>query len=181
LSTQRAASNDANPQAAPLTHPKDAAGIAGNGPPSQKVGAPATGVATPTTKTRQRGSRATDASRQKQAPGGEVVEFDAAHVDAPTSAMREASDALCQAYLEERRQRYGWQGAKDGAALAWLLRQAEADEVVRRWRRGLRATGWASCSTVAQLRARWNDLTTPRAGEVAGGSRLADEVFGVPR
>jgi len=55
---------------------------------------------------------------------------------------------------------YLWQGAKDGAALAVLLKAATLDEVRARWRRGLAApeSAWASCRTVAQLRAKWNDL-----------------------
>ena len=55
---------------------------------------------------------------------------------------------------------YVWNGAKDGAALAALLKAVSLDEVRTRWRRGLEApaSAWASCRTVAQLRQKWNDL-----------------------
>lgn len=53
---------------------------------------------------------------------------------------------------------YHWHGAKDGVALATLLKANTLEEVRERWRKGLRATGWASCRTVAQLASKWNDL-----------------------
>lgn len=55
---------------------------------------------------------------------------------------------------------YRWNGAKDGVALADLLKTSTLDEVRTRWRRGLEApaNAWASCRTVAQLRQKWNDL-----------------------
>ena len=55
---------------------------------------------------------------------------------------------------------YRWNGAKDGVALADLLKTSTLDEVRARWRRGLEApaNAWASCRTVAQLRQKWNDL-----------------------
>ncbi len=58
---------------------------------------------------------------------------------------------------------YLWKGAKDGVALAALLKAVSLDEVRTRWRRGLEApaTAWASCRTVAQLRQKWNDLGPP--------------------
>lgn len=58
-------------------------------------------------------------------------------------------------------------GAKDALALKALLPIATDDEIRARWRQGLRATGWASCSTFAQLGSKWNDLGAPvptRAG-----------------
>ena len=70
------------------------------------------------------------------------------------------SDLLQADYLEATGAAYLWQGAKDGAALATLLKAAPLDEVRRRWRKGLMAPAdeWASCRTVAQLRSKWNDL-----------------------
>lgn len=53
---------------------------------------------------------------------------------------------------------YHWHGAKDGVALAGLLKTNTLEEVRSRWRKGLAATGWASCRTVAQLASKWNDL-----------------------
>jgi len=87
------------------------------------------------------------------------------------------TDALCATFLEARGVPYAFQGAKDGAALSWLLAQAEPEEVLLRWRRGLRGVGWEKVNTVAQLRAKWNDLAPP-ASDIAGGSKLADDVFG---
>ena len=59
---------------------------------------------------------------------------------------------------------YRWQGAKDGVALASLLKTAGIDEVRTRWKRGLAAdaNAWASCRTVAQLASKWNDLANAK-------------------
>lgn len=75
---------------------------------------------------------------------------------------REASDALVADFQACVGSAYLWAGAKDGVALAALLKVAPLDEVRARWRRGLAAPPdeWASCRTVAQLRAKWNDLAT---------------------
>lgn len=70
------------------------------------------------------------------------------------------SDRLAAVFSEVTGQAYLWQGAKDGAALAELLKAATLEQVLDRWRRGLKASAddWASCRTVAQLRQKWNDL-----------------------
>lgn len=78
------------------------------------------------------------------------------------------SDVLCADFEATTGTAYLWQGAKDGVALARLLKVATLDEVRARWRKGLEAPpdAWISCRTVAQLHTKWNDLaanktTTP--------------------
>lgn len=68
--------------------------------------------------------------------------------------------ALCADFLEIVGSKYAFNGAKDGAAVKWLLQQAPLDEVRRRWRIGLRMPSdkWGSVRSIAQLRSRWNDL-----------------------
>ncbi len=67
---------------------------------------------------------------------------------------------LCADFLDVIGTKYAFNGAKDGAALKWLLQQAPLDEVRRRWRVGLRMPSdrWGSTRTIAQLRSKWNDL-----------------------
>lgn len=82
---------------------------------------------------------------------------------APTpkaSAPPRDSDELVKAFQEVLGAQYLWQGAKDGTALARILKAAPMSEVLARWRRGLQApeSSWASCRNVAQLAAKWNDL-----------------------
>lgn len=70
---------------------------------------------------------------------------------------------LVDVYLQERRASYKHGGAKDTLALKALLPIATDAEISDRWRAGLRASGWASCSTFAQLGSKWNDLAAPAA------------------
>lgn len=76
------------------------------------------------------------------------------------------SDALVADFQAIVGAKYLWQGAKDGVALAALRKNHSLEEVRARWRKGLAASGWASCRTVAQLAAKWNDLagTAPANG-----------------
>ena len=53
---------------------------------------------------------------------------------------------------------YLWQAEKDGAALKAMLAVAPLEEVRARWRRALALTEWPACSTVAELRSKWNHL-----------------------
>ena len=73
------------------------------------------------------------------------------------------TEALVDAYAHIRGSAYSHGGAKDAQALKRLLPLAQDAEISRRWAHGLRATGWASCSTIAQLAAKWNDLAAPAA------------------
>lgn len=68
---------------------------------------------------------------------------------------------LVAEYATIRNATYKHGGAKDASALKALLPVATDDEISRRWIQGLRAAGWASCSTFAQLAAKWNDLAAP--------------------
>lgn len=71
---------------------------------------------------------------------------------------------------------YLWQGAKDGTALAALLKAASIGEVRNRWRRGLSApaASWASCRTVAELRSKWNHLGEPTRDLTKGVAPVSD-------
>lgn len=76
--------------------------------------------------------------------------------------LRSLQERLEQVYGRARGgARYKHGGAKDTLALKALLPVASDDEIARRFDRGLRATGWASCSTFAQLGSKWNDLGAP--------------------
>ena len=70
---------------------------------------------------------------------------------------------LAAVYGQERGAAYKHGGPKDTLAIKALLPVATDDEIVAKWRMGLRATGWASCSTFAQLGSKWNDLAAPVA------------------
>ena len=80
--------------------------------------------------------------------------------DPKTPAPSRDSDELLKIFREVTGSEYLWQGAKDGVALARLVKAAPLAEVLARWRRGLEApeTEWASCRNVAQLASKWNDL-----------------------
>ena len=104
---------------------------------------------------------------------------------APASRTRVLSDRLVASFLDVRGTAYLFTGSKDGPALARLLKICDSDdEVDRRWRAGLRAQGWGQVSTVAQLAAKWNDLTAPPAKGAAppttgyqGGGAITAEDF----
>lgn len=83
---------------------------------------------------------------------------------APDGAAR-PSDALRDDFRAVVGGEYLWQGAKDGVALAELLKAAPLEEVRTRWRRGLKhpPDDWLGVRTVAQLRSKWNDLATDTA------------------
>lgn len=79
---------------------------------------------------------------------------------APTPSTPRETDLLVDDFKAVTGAAYMWQGAKDGTALARLKCIASLDEIRSRWRAGLKAPAdaWASCRTVAQLAAKWNDL-----------------------
>lgn len=76
------------------------------------------------------------------------------------TAPERDSDLLKADFKELTGHEYLWAGAKDGVALADLKKTATIDEIRARWRKGLAepVEDWASCRTVAQLRAKFNDL-----------------------
>jgi hypothetical protein len=73
--------------------------------------------------------------------------------------LRQAWERL---FLAERGEPYRWQGPKDAKAIHSVIAMPVA-EFEARATRGLRAQGFARCSTVAQLAAKWNDLAGPIA------------------
>lgn len=75
--------------------------------------------------------------------------------------LRPLTETLVSVYDAVRRTKYRHSGPKDAQALKSLLSVADDAEILGRWRIGLTATGWASCSTFAQLAAKWNDLAAP--------------------
>lgn len=71
-------------------------------------------------------------------------------------------------------EKYPHSGAADAQAVKRLLKLATEDKIRERWRNGLRATGWASCSTFAQLAHKWADLAAPKTaskGPVDAGTQ----------
>jgi hypothetical protein len=62
-----------------------------------------------------------------------------------------------QTFAQNTREEYRWQGAKDAKAIHNLI-AIEVDEFRVRADRGLRAQGFAHCSTVAMLASKWNEL-----------------------
>ncbi len=81
---------------------------------------------------------------------------------APKQPAPRASDEICSDFKEAIGEAYAWNGAKDGVALAALMKFTTLEEIRERWRKGLRETGWLHTATVAQLRSKWNDLATGR-------------------
>lgn len=73
------------------------------------------------------------------------------------------SDALVSDFQAVIGSKYSWQGAKDGEAFAKLRKAYDLEEIRKRWRKGLLASGYASCRTVAELAMKFNHL----AGEAA--------------
>lgn len=69
--------------------------------------------------------------------------------------------SLAADYATIRLTKYKHQGPADAVALKALLAVATDQEIRSRWAKGLRASGWASCSTIAQLGSKWNDLAAP--------------------
>ena len=77
-----------------------------------------------------------------------------------TSAPRD-SDLLILDFETETGRKYLWGGARDGVALAELLKIATIDEIRAKWVAGLRtpATAFDSVRTVSELRGKWNRVT----------------------
>lgn len=110
--------------------------------------------------------------RKPGEPGGQVPLLPsplaparrAARKGAPSSVdprHRPLQERLQAAFQELKGCAYGFQGGKDGKAVAELLRlsSGDLDEVERRWRRALGlGERWPGCSTLALLPGRWNEL-----------------------
>jgi hypothetical protein len=71
------------------------------------------------------------------------------------------TNKLADTFQEVRGSKYLHQRGKDGVALKELLKIASEEEILSRWARGLKGTGWHQVSTFAQLRQKWNDLANP--------------------
>lgn len=87
---------------------------------------------------------------------------------------RPLQEAICLLFLNATGHRYGWQGAKDSEPLKWLMGQADDEEILRRLKFGLEATGWLHVATVAQLRAKWNDLASAGGAQAPPRPRFPD-------
>lgn len=92
----------------------------------------------------------------------------------PDERPKKFTDDICAAYLEIVGQPYLF-SARDGVALAEMLRRSSEAEVLRRWWLGLSGAGWRQCATVAQLLMKWNDLVMPSA--TLGGQVNEGDVF----
>jgi hypothetical protein len=87
--------------------------------------------------------------------------------------FRELTDLLCLEFEKQRNCRYEF-SVKDGAQLSRLRRKEGAEEILRRWREGLKRTDWYRVDTVAQLVSRWNELAAPPASRVSKSPTLAE-------
>jgi hypothetical protein len=92
----------------------------------------------------------------------------AAVADPRTGVLRREWEA---AFVADRREPYRWQGAKDAVALKRIAAVSPA-EFRARAEKGLRATGYARCSSVAQLVSKWNDLAGAGPAPPAGKPRV---------
>lgn len=98
-----------------------------------------------------------------------------APVGAAPGSFRTLQGLLVKAFEDERGSRYLWQGAKDAQGLKRLLAlRLPNQDIVDRWRAGLKAAGWKSASTVAQLAAKWNDLASEVNGHDVESRRLRE-------
>lgn len=100
------------------------------------------------------------------------IDLPTVDLQAPVALSRKrlVSDELVKIFQTERKSKYAFRGAVDGAALDRLLTFGADEEIFARWRKALRSTGWASASTIAQLASKWNDLTAGVAGEPPKGA-----------
>lgn len=87
-------------------------------------------------------------------PAAEIRKPKKAGTDPRFAPLRTAWEAEFQA---ARGESYRWEGPKDAAGIHRLIAVPIA-EFIARARRGLAATGYARCGTLAQLAAKWNDL-----------------------
>lgn len=77
-----------------------------------------------------------------------------------------------QTFAQVTHEEYRWQGAKDAKAVHSLI-AIDLDEFRVRADRGLRAQGFAHCSTVAMLASKWNELAgqTPQRANGNGNGK----------
>lgn len=97
-----------------------------------------------------------------QRPATSVKRSVAKRPATPAPRLKPLTDLLAVDYARRRDgDLYKHGGAKDALALKALLPIATDEEIRDRWRKGLDSVGWASCSTIAQLGSKWNDLAAP--------------------
>lgn len=106
---------------------------------------------------------------QKQLPVAQAASPPAAPAD-PPRALREKPQLganprhaplvaqLADVFREARGVEYGFQGGKDGRAVATLLLLGPDQEILTRWKRALKLERFPGCSSIAELAQRWNHL-----------------------
>jgi hypothetical protein len=83
---------------------------------------------------------------------------------APAPRAPRESDRLMADFQEIIGSRYIHAGDKDAVAFAALRKTETLEEMSKRWRRGLSATGFLGVRTIAELRSKWNHLAQEPTG-----------------
>ena len=79
----------------------------------------------------------------------------------PETDFHQTLEAICVAYLEETGSKYLVSGAKDTSALKELLNNFKPEEILARWRTGLKTQGFYRTSSIAEF----NSLTPQKPTE----------------
>jgi len=111
--------------------------------------------------------------------------FDASQNVTPEKPKKNGTDprfaplrlAWEQTFAQVTREPYRWQGPKDAKAVHSLI-AIEVDEFRARADRGLRAQGFAHCSTVAMLASKWNELAGQQTPQRNNGNGRAKDPSG---
>lgn len=90
---------------------------------------------------------------------------DATGAPKETSRLTALTRSLEAEFEGIHRAKYKHGGGKDTVALKSLLPVATDEEIRKRWRAGLTATGWKHVATFAQLGSKWNDLAGVAPGK----------------
>jgi len=141
----------------------------------------------------KRGSKAPTGPQQTPSTGSNSAPALSSSIQHPTSTKAKAlagkkppadprltplTNTLVNIYAVRRNgDKYRHAGPADAQALKSLLPVATDAQISDRWRVGLDATGWASCSTFAQLASKWNDLGA-RAPPTKGSVIHAQQSWG---
>ena len=80
----------------------------------------------------------------------------------PETDFHQTVEALCGAYEAEVGGKYLFSGAKDAAAVKELLNNFKPEEILERWRKGLRSEGFYRVTSIAELRSKFNGLATQK-------------------
>lgn len=76
----------------------------------------------------------------------------------PDTIFHQTVDILVKEFEKEIGQKYFFNKAKDAGAIIDLLKDFSPDEILRRWRIGLKSSGFHHTGTLAMLRSKFNDL-----------------------